>query len=376
MKVLFLSVSTGGGHIKAAKAVKDVIVSKHPNSECVIIDTIKYINPIIDKLIVGTYLSLIKNVPCFYGNLYKLSEYSKGINSLTNAFSKLLAKYIINLIKDFSPSLIVCTHTIPLQMVSYLKGKGSISTPIAAIVTDYVNHPFWNLPNIDALIVPGDNIKADMLKTGIPDNIIYPLGIPLLKDFLYKSNKIKIREALKLENKLTALIMGGSLGIRSVYNSFRLLMNSKRDIQILILTGENIKLKKKIEQELLNYPVYQQKNVKVFGYTNNVSILMDAADLIITKAGGLTISEALVKELPIFLISPIPGQEERNASFLVNSGAAVAISLEDSIDEIISEIIFNSENLSSMKHKARLLARPNATYDTVRLLEKIASALS
>jgi len=371
MKVLFLSVSTGGGHIKAAKALKDVVISKYPYAECIIIDTLKYINPIIDKLVVGTYLSLVKNIPYFYGNLYKLSEYSKGINNLTNAFSKLLAKYIINLIRDFNPSLIVCTHTIPLQMVSYLKTKKIISVPIVAIVTDYANHPFWHLPNIDALIVPDNHVKTDMVKTGIPHNIIYPLGIPLMEDFTYKTNKTEIRKILRIEDKLTALIMGGSLGIRSVYNSFKLLINSERDIQIIVLTGENTKLKKKIELELLNYPVCKQKNVKVFGYTDNVSVLMDAADFIITKAGGLTISEALAKELPIFLISPIPGQEERNAAFLIDSGAAVEISTEDNIDEILNNTIFNPQKLSLMKHKARLLARPYATHDTVRLLETL-----
>lgn len=371
MKVLFLSVSTGGGHIKAAKAVRDIIVSKYPDSECLIVDTLKQISPFVDKLIVGTYLSLVRNIPLLYGNLYKLSESSKGVSNITNAFSKLLAKYIVSLIKDFDPSLIVCTHTFPLQMVSYLKGKNIISVPIAAIVTDYVNHPFWNLPNIDALIVPGQHVKNDMIRTGMPENIIYPLGIPLLEDFIIKNNKNEIRKALRLDNKLTALIMGGSLGIRSVYNSFKLLMNSKRDMQILILTGENKKLKKEIEQELQNYHIKQQKTVRVFGYINNVSQMMDAADFIITKAGGLTISEALVKELPIFLISSIPGQEERNASFLVNSGAAVSITLEDSIDDILNQTIYNPEKLKLMKQKARLLARPYAAYDTMELFEAL-----
>ena len=369
MNILFLSVSTGGGHMNAAKAVKETIASKYPNAKCLIVDTLRYISPLLNKLIVGSYLSMVRNAPDFYGGLYKLSEYNKGISSLTSTSSKLIARYLTDLIKDFCPSIIVCTHTFPLQMVSFLKEKNVISVPIVAVVTDYVNHPFWNLHNIDALVVPGNHVKRDMIKTGIPKGIIYPFGIPLSEDFIYKNDKAEMRRTLQLDDKLTALIMGGSLGIRSVYNSFKLLMNSKKDIQILIVTGENNKLRKKIQQELLNYPLNQQDMVRILGYTNNVSNLMDAADFIITKAGGMTISEALAKELPIFLISPMSGQEERNTSFLVNSGAAVTISSKEDIDNILDNTIYNPEQLERIKQKGKLLARPNASYDTVKLFE-------
>lgn len=375
MKILFLSVSTGGGHINAAKAVKEEVLSKYPSAECLIVDALKYIHPFLDKVVIGSYLSLVRKVPEFYGGLYKLSENSSGINNITSSLGKILAKYLVKLIADFSPSLIVCTHTFPLQMISYLKEKGSIKSPIVAIVTDYVNHPFWNLRNIDALVVPGTHVEKEMLDVGIPPKNIYPLGIPLSKDFIHSEGKKITREGLELDDKLTALIMGGSLGIRSVYNSFKLVMNSKQDIQIIVITGENSTLKQKIQQELLSYPRVKQNNVKIYGYTNKVSMLMDASDFIITKAGGMTISEALAKKLPIFLISPIPGQEERNTSFLVNNGAAVLISARDNIDDIIKTTILNPKRLESIKKSANILARPNASYDTFQLFEKLLNIL-
>ncbi|HOJ10873.1 MAG TPA: glycosyltransferase [Clostridiales bacterium] len=374
MNILFLSVSTGGGHIKAAKALEETVVSKYSGAKCLIIDTLKYISPFLDRMIVGSYLGIVRNIPEFYGRLYSLSEHNNRINNITINLSRLLSKYLISLIKDFTPSVIVCTHTLPLQMVSFLREKKIISVPVVAVVTDYVNHPFWNLEYVDALIVPGNHVMDDMVKAGIPESIIYPYGIPLSENFLNKWEKAEIRKALGIENKLTGLIMGGSLGIRSVYNPFKSLMNCmncKPDFQIIVVAGLNSKLQRKIERDLLNYPETHHNRVKVLGYANNISDLMDASDFIITKAGGMTISEALIKELPIFLMSPIPGQEERNTTFLVNSGAAVEISPRDDIGDVLGKTIYIPEKLTMMKEKAKALACPYACYDTVKLLESL-----
>lgn len=394
MDILFLSVSTGGGHIKAAEALKEYIEKNYSGSRCKIVDTFKYISPLIDKFVVGGYLSIINRIPFLYGSLYKLSEYNKNIIDATYTISQLFSYKLIPLIQEFNPSIIVCTHTLPLQMTSYLKTKKLISVPVTAIVTDYVNHPFWNLKNIDALIVPHDKIMFEMIKTGIPESIIYPYGIPLTEEFLKKRNKEKIITSLGLENKLTGLIMGGSLGIRSVYNSFEMLIRCKREIQIIVVTGKNTHLKNNMENKLRSCKItrskintaantsistsfgtntynYNNKNIKIFGYTNIISDLMDISDFIITKPGGMTISEALVKELPIFLTSPIPGQEDRNSHFLIKNGVAVNIKPKDDIDYVLTDVLDNTTRLKSMKKVAKTLARPNSCRDITMLLEKI-----
>ena len=368
MDILFLSVSTGGGHIKAAEALKDYVKGRYPHSRCLIVDTLRYISPFLDKCIVGGYINIINNMPFLYRSLYNLSENSKNIINMTHTACCIFSHKLMPLISSFNPSIIVCTHTFPLQMVCHLKQKKVISVPIAAIVTDFANHPFWKLGNMDALIVPHDNIKLEMSRAGISRNIIYPYGIPISEGFLIKRDRKKILKSLGLEDKLTGLIMGGSLGIGSLYNSFETLAKSKRDVQIIMVTGKNVKLKNRVESRI------SSKSIKVFGYTNIIPYLMDISDFIITKPGGMTISEALVKELPIFLTSPIPGQEERNHHFLISSGAAAEIKPVDDPDFVLTNILDNASNLKNMKEAAKCLARPYSCRDTALLLEKLATA--
>jgi processive 1,2-diacylglycerol beta-glucosyltransferase len=416
LDILFLSVSTGGGHIKAAEALKEYVEKNYSGSRCKIVDTFKYISPLIDKFLVGGYLNIINKLPFLYGSLYKLSEHNKGIIDATYAISQLFSYKLIPLIREFNPTIIVCTHTLPLQMTSYLKQKKIISVPITAIVTDYVNHPFWKLDNIDALIVPHDKIMFDMVQAGIPESIIYPYGIPLSEEFLIRHNRKNIMANLGLEDKLTGLIMGGSLGIRSVYNSFKMLLRCEREMQIIVVTGKNAHLRNKMEDQLRHYNItntkintnnctgantnttinanaytgtnthtytidntdtstytyiYNNKNIKILGYTDIIPELMDISDFIITKPGGMTISEALVKELPIFLTFPIPGQEERNCHFLIENGVAVNIQPKDNIDHILTDILDNTSKMKNMKKTAKSLARPNSCHDTSMLLDKL-----
>ena len=371
MNILFLSVSTGGGHIKAAETLKDYIMKKYANSRCLIIDTFKYISPVIDKLIVDGYINMINKIPFLYGRLYRLSESSKAIVNLTYGFSSLLSYRLMPLINVFEPSIIVCTHTIPLQMVSHLKKEKLISVPIVAIVTDYVSHPFWKLENVDALIVPHEEVKDEMVRFGIPENIIFPYGIPLSEGFVQKHDRQEILNIFGLEDKLTGLIMGGSLGIRSIRNSFEMLINTKREMQIIVVTGKNTALKNRIENLLKQTKL--SKTVRVFGYTNLVPYLMDISDFIITKPGGMTISEALAKELIIFLVSPIPGQEERNSHFLVRNNAALEIKEHEDIDYLLTRILDDVSKKKELQRIARNFSRPYACHDTAVLLRRLAN---
>lgn len=389
LNILFLSVSTGGGHIKAAEALKDYVKSRQPHSRCLIIDTLRYISPLLDKCIVGGYIRIINSMPSLYGSLYALSESNKKIAGMTYAACRMFSYRLIPLIRDFNPDIIVCTHTFPLQMICSLKQEKMISVPLAAIVTDFANHPFWKLEGIDALIVPHDDIKREMAGAGIPWNIIYPYGIPVSAAFLARHNRKRVLDFLGLEDKLTGLVMGGSLGLGSIYNCFEILEKSGRDIQIIVVAGKNTRLKNRIESKMTGSRAREsyagwgcareshiyRGSVKVFGYTDMIPYLMDISDFIITKPGGMTISEALVKELPIFLTSPVPGQEERNYSFLISSGAAVEIKPCVDLLPVLTNVLGDSSKLKSMKEAVKNLARPHSCRDTASLLEKLASRI-
>lgn len=371
MDVLFLSTSMGAGHLKAAYAIKEYVEKKYPHSKNIIVDTFKYINPLAHKIIVDGYLKTIKIKPALYGKLYNLSEYIKILNKLSNIMNIKLSSKIERLIKEFNPSVIVCTHPFPLQMVSYLKKENKISTPAVAVLTDYVNHPLWFHKNIEAFVVGHDYIKQDMIRCGIPKETVFSYGVPVSQVFLSKKEKALARKELSLEDKFTVLIMGGSLGYGNLESTFINFGKCFREMQLIVVCGENKKLKKRLNKISHSF----NKKVQIFGYADNISKLMDAADVLVTKPGGMTISEALVKELPMFIISPIPGQEERNAKFLVTSGAAAIISKNDDVENILCQTVDNHLRFEHMKQMAKNLSAPHSGKNILNLMEKLSKKI-
>jgi processive 1,2-diacylglycerol beta-glucosyltransferase len=327
----------------------------------------KYINPIVDKLIIGSYLSAVKKTPAIYGKLYALSDTGENINNISKTVNKLLSFKIKKLINELKPSVIVCTHPFPVQMLSNLRRKGRVNIPIVAVVTDYAVHPLWTFASLDAYVVPHEFLKLEAIEKGFSGDIIYPLGIPVSTNFLKKRDKSEILTELGLEEKLTVLLMGGSLGFGEVEDVFQALLHCEKDLQIIAVTGQNLKLKKQLE----NYSIVTGKNVKILSYTEKVSDIMDISDLIITKPGGMTITESIIKELPIVIMSPIPGQEEKNAQFLLSNGAAVRITQNDDVASVLKQIIDDPSGVLKMKEKARRLAKPNSCPDIIELLEKL-----
>lgn len=355
---MFLSASTGGGHSKAAEAVIESMNNRCPGLCGHVVDTLKHISPILDRLVIGTYLKTVKNRPGIYGKFYNLSESDENITDITKIFNKLISVKLLGFLKEYAPSIIVCTHTFPLQMLSSLKQKGAVSIPVIGIVTDYANHLFWKLDGVDAFIVAHEYLKNDMIKMGIPEEKVFAYGIPVSQGFLVKKDRQQLTKELGVKNKLTMLIMGGSLGIGELKDVFSSLQKSSRDMQIIAIAGYNRKLKEELEA-LASHSA--AKDIKILGYTNRISDFMDISDYIITKPGGVTISEALVKKLPIIIMSPIPGQEERNARFLTNTGAAARIYRNEGLENVLCQVIDNPLRLKHMCEMAEYLAKPDAS---------------
>lgn len=369
MDVLFLTASTGGGHLKAAEAVQEYIDIEYTDSRTLIVDTLKYISPIVDKLIVGSYLNTVRSTPNLYGMLYRRAETNESITDITKTFSHLMSSRLCSLIDSFQPSAIVCTHTLPVQMLSDLKRKNKVQIPLIAIVTDFVNHLFWKLDHVDAFVVAHEYIRQDMIRMGLDGKRIHTLGIPVSREFYRVPQRKTLLEEFGLIDMPTALIMGGSLGFGEIKGIFQALLNCQRDLQIIAVTGTNAKLKKQLESCAIN----SYRPVRIFSYTERIADLMEIADFLITKPGGLTVSEALTKRLPMFLISPIPGQEEKNARFLINSGVAVRIMPDDNIDSILCQTLDNPLRLKHMKEMAGYLAKPGAAEDIALLVESLSS---
>lgn len=370
MNVLILAVSAGGGHIKAAEAIKSYILLNEENSKVEILDTLKYINPILDKLVIGGYIKAIKKSPSLYGKLYNYNYYQMDntLASVSNKINEIMAYRLLPLIEDFAPDIIISTHPFPNEMLSILNSNSKLKTPTLSIITDYACHSFWVYPGIDAYIISNKEMINEMILNGINRNIIFNYGIPVLPKFLKPCKKEVVFRDLELDtNKTTILIMGGSLGIGKIYDLYSELCSIEHPFQIVVITGSN----KKLYKELSDLSKNTKKITKIIGYTDKVNSYMQCCDLLITKPGGITITEALASGTPMALFSPIPGQEERNTNFLVSNGLAINLEDFNSYKDGF-ENLFNSEDkLSIIKDNCSKFYNKNCGNDIYNLIKKI-----
>jgi len=365
-----MTADTGGGHVKAAQALMHQSEKQIPGCKSMLVDSLKFISPAINKIITGTYHKTIKSAPFLYGKLYDLSEDGDFITDIAKAFNGLLSGRLNKLFMQYRFDAAVCAHTIPLQMLASLKRRGLLNIPVIGLVTDYAHHSFWNVAEADAFIVAHEDVKKDMVKMGIDEEKVFAFGIPVAEEFLKPGNRYVLLNKMGFKDKPTLLLMGGSLGFGEMLPLFSALISIARDIQIIAVAGHNKKLKYQMENIVNKRNGFNSSNIRIFGYTDKISELMDIADIIITKPGGITVSEALVKNLPIIITRPIPGQEERNARFLTQSGAAVRLHSCSELENILQKMLDRPFTLRRMSKAAGKLARPNASVNIARLLEE------
>ena len=367
-KVLILSIPTGGGHHQAAKAI-ETYFSAREDVDCRLLDIAENVNGALAEAVSKGYIITTTAAPKLYGSLYELfdqrehpsTEASKTLKFLSQVFRKKLYAYI----KAFQPDVIVSTHLFASLTLNRIAKHHPISAKLISIVTDFTLHPTWEQVKSDYFIIASELLEYQAIKKwGTKENVL-PLGIPIHPKFSEKRPIEEARGIVGLENKFTVLIMMGSMGYGTqAKDVIKKLDKIDYDFQILMVCGSNAKLKRRIERLKVSKPM------KVYGFVDNVDVLMDAADCIITKPGGLSTSEALAKRLPILLVNPIPGQEDRNKEFMLNNGIALNISETYGVDEAVYQLITCPFKKESLIENTRHFAKPFAARD---LCERIIS---
>lgn len=354
--VLIFSVSIGTGHDSAAKALENKFIEKISDAKVKIIDTFDYINSTLHKVVVGSYMETLKFNPKVWGYLYRQAEYGEKIIDLGQILNKLLSYKLHQLIEEFKPDAIICTHAFPAGMMSVLKTHTGFSVPIFVVLTDYTVHTFWIHDYIDYYMIPCDELAYECISKGMAPDSIRPFGIPIRKEFSFNYDNVAIREKLGLDERQVVLVMGGGLGLGAVQETVKTLLNSSHDLQVLAIAGKNARL----YQQLIKLN-QKHSNLHVFGYIDDISEFMSVSNLIVTKPGGLTTAEVLAKRLPMVIINPLPGQEYRNTEFLLNWGVAVkAGDHSSSLSSLINLLFRNTLRMKQMREMAEYLAKPYA----------------
>ncbi len=364
-RVLFCSVSIGAGHDLAARAVMQEIEHRYPYCQTRLVDTFKYINPMLNKVIVGSYMESLRFSPKIWGYLYSQAEDEDKFVDLGHILSKLLSVKMEKLITEFNPQAIVCTHAFPAGILSILKGQGKINVPLIAVLTDFTIHPFWVHEHIDKYILPSELLKYEVQEYGVKEEQIMCSGIPLRRQFMVRGDKKETRRKLGLEEKVTILVMGGGLGLGEIEEVIRSLGNADLDLQIVTIAGRNDKLWTKLQTMFVN------NKVKIFGFIENVAEVMAACDFIVSKPGGLTTAEVLSQGLPMIIVNPLPGQEFRNTDFLLNTGVAVKVRKTQYLVPQLKLLLSCQIKLKQMREMTANMGKPNSAARMVDYLESI-----
>lgn len=368
MNILILSASTGGGHMASSNALKSFIEMHNEDAKVRVIDTIKYINPTLNKVVTGGYTTLAKEFPLIYKRLYKLTDQKRKLTSMMGKMNLIFSKKLLPLINDFKPDIIITTHPFSTEMISILKERKKIDIPLMCIMTDYIAHNTWIKPYVDVYIVASETMKNEMIDRGISDEKVYPYGIPVDKKFLEEFDKTKIMQEVGFkEGKTTILVMAGSFGVNNISIIYDEISNISLDIQIIVITGNN----KKLFDKLSNRVKISNKKTELIKFTTEVNKFMKIADVIITKPGGVTTSEALSCNLPMIVFDAIPGQEEGNAKFLIENNMAITIGSGDKCKEIVNKLLIDKDKLKDMKNRCLAFDKSKCNENILNLIEKI-----
>lgn len=362
MKILLLTVTAGYGHHATAKALADLFEQRGAQTK--IVDVYEYISKVVRTAISQGYLISSKYTPELYRLFYNTTSRSKeklnkmNIVKLVNTLGAFKLEHFVD---NFEPDAIVCTHVLAAHLVSEMKNHHMADAPCIGVVTDYCIHPYWeDVVNMDALVTASELITHTAVKRGIPAERILPFGIPIHPKFNRHISREDACEQLELDpHRHTILVMGGSMGYGNSRKLVKQITKLGIDFQILAVCGNN----KRAYHRLMTF---QQEytgtcTLRVMGFVDNVEVLMSASDCIITKPGGLTVSEAIAKGLPMILVNPIPGQEERNVEFLLNNGMASLVTKTFPLDDALYHLFNSPVRLRTVHEAIRAIGHPDAS---------------
>ena len=363
--IIFLAASYGTGHIKVALALQSAISRENPGVETKVIDFIELVDPYLNEISQWVFIKILKYYPSLWGRFFKRTE-NVDIGSFQhNLFNTLGSSKLVDLLKEENPKVIVCTYPVQVGVLSRLKRLGITDIPIVSVVTDIAVHSFWLHPYVDLYIVANDMAKDILISKGVPTYKIADTGIPIDPKFAEPFHKDSAYGLFGLRKDIPVVsAMMGGYGLESkLIEVIDALSEIDQPFQGIIVTGRNERLKK-----MLTEKVRGRDNIKVFGYINNIRELIGISDILITKAGAVTISEALAMETPMILYGVIPGHEEENAQFLLKNEAALVSYNKFELEENIKFLFTNKNIVERIKSIERRLKRPGSAIDGARLI--------
>lgn len=361
-RVLILSASSGAGHVRAAQALEEAFRMRG-GSTVEHVDAINHVSKLFQRIYEDAYIAMVKSAPGLMGLLYDRTDQPWSNARRRLALDRLNAQPMIRMLKRVQPDLCIATHFLPAEILAWLIAKRKLRARHVIVVTDYDVHAMWLCRTVDRYDVALPESAEYLAGIGVPREKLRVTGIPIDPKFEVPVDREEARRRLGLSaNSRVLLISAGGYGVGPVEQLVRSLLALGRPWQIVAIAGKAEKLRTRLEQlsKTGGRLAGGGNRLVAIGFTKEMDQYMAAADALIGKSGGLTTSEALARGLPMILIEPIPGQEERNADHLLEAGAAIRCNNLPAATWKIATLLDNPEKLQAMHEAAKAMAQPAA----------------
>ncbi len=365
-RILVLHASVGAGHRRAADALAEAFARRSPG-QIRVEDVLDYTNPLFREAYAHSYLRLTDKLPALWGYVYEQTDrdFFRFATELRTLVDAIWAWGLRKLIRDYAPEVIVCTHFLPVEVLALRKGRARMTQPLYCVVTDYAAHAFWAYRDVDRYFVATEETREQLVARGVASKTIACNGIPVDPRVTLPKTRDEQRHARGFPlDKPMITLFGGGLEANRVRVIVEGLVRQKVPATLVVVAGRNRSLLAEIFDLHSDGPVELRK----LGFIDYVDDLVVASDIVITKAGGLTVSEVLARGRPMIIIDPIPGQEESNADYLAGVGAAISIRLPQHVPFAVTQLLSDAQRLAHMSNSASRAARPRAALDIVETI--------
>lgn len=367
-KIVIVYATAGIGHKKASIAVKKALDEMAPEGiDVSIIDALDYTNDFFKWSYLQAYLLMVNKLPLFWGMSYYLTDnfYFNMLIARMRRFNNWLSSgKLANYLFDTKPDVVISTHFFASEVIADLKKNSGLKSRLITVVTDYRLHSWWVAEPTDTYVVAGEDARNDLIRWKVEPSRIKVLGIPIEPIFSKPLNKDDILRKTGLRSGIfTILVIGGGFGVGPIEEIVKVIAAIRHPLQVIAICGHNEELVRRLEE----LKKQMTADIKVLGFVDNVYEYMEVSDVLISKSGGITVSESLAKEIPLIIISPIMGQETRNADFLMKHGAALKLARVSDLKDSLEYLCAHPDKIKEMKKSIETIKKPMACYDVAKL---------
>lgn len=357
--IIVMTAAAGAGHVVAARAIEQALRARLPNAEIELLEVLEWSNPFFRRLYAQGYLSLVNHAPTFMGILYEAMDRpnQRFRDAVRTAFQNMNLHVVARHLRKRRPALIIHTHFLPAEMVAEMRRLRRLDCPHVTVTTDFETHRMWAQHPTERYYTATTEGKAYLCTWSVPPQNVMVTGIPLRAAFDAPLERAAARGLYELDAaRPVVLMLCGGFGVGPTERFFEELLGLPAAVQVVVITGRNERLRRRLEARAARSGC----DVRVVGFTERMHEWMAAADLLVSKPGGLTVSESLICGVPLVVVNPIPGQEARNSDYLLEHGAAIKVNNPRLLGYRVQELLRDPERLARLRAAALSLARPGA----------------